>query len=87
MRALLWIVGLFALAVGLTVAARYSPGYVLLVLPTHRVELSVNLAVVLLLLARSSSSTCWSRTLLLTLDMPARAPPVPPRPAARAGAA
>ena len=54
MRVLLWVVGLFALAVGITVAARYSAGYVLLVLPTHRVELSVNLAVVLLL-ARGSA--------------------------------
>lgn len=50
MRALLWIVGLFSLAVALTVAARYSPGYVLMVLPTHRVEISLNLAVVVLLL-------------------------------------
>ena len=38
MRALLWVIGLFALAVALPVAARYFPGYVLLVLPAHRVK-------------------------------------------------
>ena len=72
MRALLWIVGLFALAVGLTAAARYSPGYVLLVLPFHRVELSLNLAVVLLLGAFVAAYVLV-RALGLTLAMPARA--------------
>jgi HemY protein len=72
MRLLLWLIGLFALAVGLTVAARYNSGYVLLVLPTHRVELSVNLAVILLLLAFVAFYVL-ARTLLLALDMPARA--------------
>src|ERR1700693_2815827 len=72
MRALLWIVGLFALAVALTVAARYSPGYVLLVLPSHRVEVSLNLAVVLLLLGFVVAYVVV-RALTLTLTMPARA--------------
>ena len=72
MRALLWIVGLFALAVALTVAARYSPGYVLLVLPSHRVEVSLNLAVVLLLLGFVVAYVLV-RALTLTLAMPARA--------------
>lgn len=72
MRALLWIVGLFALAVGLTVAARYSPGYVLVVLPFHRVELSLNLAIVLLLGAFAAAYVLV-RALGLTLAMPARA--------------
>lgn len=72
MRALLWIVGLFALAVALTVAARYSPGYVLLVLPSHRVEISLNLAVVLLLLGFVVAYVLV-RALTLTLTMPARA--------------
>ena len=48
MKALLWIIGLFALAVALPVAARYFPGYVLLVLPSHRVELSLSFAAILL---------------------------------------
>jgi HemY protein len=71
-RALLWIVGLFALAVTLTAAARYSPGYVLLVLPFHRVELSLNLAVVLVLTAFIVTYVLV-RALSLTLGIPARA--------------
>ncbi len=72
MRALLWIVGLFALAVALTAAARYSPGYVLLVLPFHRVEVSLNLAIALVLGAFVAAYLVV-RTLGLTLAMPARA--------------
>jgi len=72
MRALLWIVGLFALAVMLTVAARYSPGYVLVVLPSHRVEVSLNLAAVLLL-AGFVVAYVVVRALGVTLAMPARA--------------
>jgi len=71
-RALLWLVGLFALAVTLTAAAHYSPGYILLVLPFHRVELSLNLAVVLVL---SGFVVAYAlvRALSLTLQIPARA--------------
>jgi HemY protein len=49
MRGLIWFLGLLALAVGLALAARYNEGYVLLVLPPWRVELSLNLLIVLLL--------------------------------------
>lgn len=72
MRALLWIVGLFALAVALTVAARYSPGYVLLLLPSHRVEVSLNFAVVLGLLGFVVTYVLV-RALSLALTMPIRA--------------
>jgi HemY protein len=51
MRALFWILALFAAAVGLTLAARYDTGYVLLVLHPWRIELSLNLLVLLLLLS------------------------------------
>ncbi len=51
MKALFWVVAICALAVGLVVAARYNTGYVLLLLPPYRVELSLNLMVVLLFLA------------------------------------
>jgi HemY protein len=71
-RALLWLVGLFALAVALTAAARYSLGYVLLVLPFHRVELSLNLAIVLVLTAFIVAYVLV-RGLSLTLRIPARA--------------
>jgi HemY protein len=72
MRWLIWLIGLFALAVSLTVAARYSTGFVLLVFPTHRVELSVNFAVVLLLLAFIAFFFVV-RLVSLALGMPARA--------------
>jgi len=49
MKALLWLLALAALAVGLTVASRYSSGYVLVVLPPYRAELSVNLLVLLVI--------------------------------------
>ncbi len=72
MRALLWIVALFALAVALTVAARYSPGYVLVVLPTHRVELSLNFAVVIAALGFLGAYVVV-RAMSVMLAMPARA--------------
>jgi HemY protein len=50
MRALFWVIAIFALGAGLVVAARYYPGYVLLVWPPYRVELSASLLLVLLLL-------------------------------------
>ena len=50
MRGLFWIVGLFAVAVGVVLAARYNNGYVLLVLPPWRAELSLNLAILMALL-------------------------------------
>lgn len=47
MRALIWLVGLAAVAVALVLAARYNHGYVLVVLPPWRTELSFNFAVLL----------------------------------------
>jgi HemY protein len=47
MRALLWLLTLAALAVGLSLAARYNDGYVLLVMAPWRVELSLNLLILL----------------------------------------
>jgi len=43
MRAVFWLLILAALAVGLSLAARYNDGYVLLVLPPWRAEVSLNL--------------------------------------------
>jgi HemY protein len=48
MRGLLWLLTLAALAVGLSLAARYNAGYALLVLPPWRIELSLNLLLLLL---------------------------------------
>jgi len=47
-RALLWFLTLAALATGLALVARYNDGYALLVLPPWRIELSLNLLIVLL---------------------------------------
>ena len=49
MRALLWVVVIAGLAAGLVAAARYNPGYALVVLPPYRLELSLNLLVMLAL--------------------------------------
>jgi HemY protein len=48
---LFWVILIAALATAITLAARYQPGYVLIVVPPYRVELSLGLLVVLLVLA------------------------------------
>ena len=48
MRGLLWLLGLFALAAILAVAGRYNEGYALLVWPPYRIQISLNLLIVLL---------------------------------------
>ena len=53
MKGLLWVLALFALAVGISLAAHVNDGYVLLVLPPYRAEISLNLAILLLLEHRS----------------------------------
>ncbi|MFL6582556.1 MAG: heme biosynthesis protein HemY [Burkholderiales bacterium] len=71
MRALLWAIGLFAVAVGFVIAARYNNGYVLIVLPLWRAELSLNLAIAL-------ACVCFIlgyvavRTVIATATMPSR---------------
>ena len=50
MRGLLWVLGLFALAVGISLAVHVNEGYVLLVVPPYRGEISLNLAIMLLIL-------------------------------------
>lgn len=45
---LLWIVGLFALAVGLTLFAQVNTGYALLFVPPWRIELSLNVFIIML---------------------------------------
>ena len=50
MRRLLWLLALCALAVGISLAARFNEGYLLLVLPPYRAEISLNMGIVLLVL-------------------------------------
>lgn len=49
MRAAFWLLALFALAVALTLAARVDEGYVIVVYPPWRMELSFMLGLMLLL--------------------------------------
>jgi HemY protein len=51
MKSLFWILVLFALAVGVSLVMRFNEGYVLLVLPPYRAEISFNLAVLVAVLA------------------------------------
>ncbi|BCL76748.1 porphyrin biosynthesis-like protein [Jeongeupia sp. HS-3] len=46
MRALLWLIALFALAVGLTLFAQLNTGFALLFVPPWRVEISLNVFIV-----------------------------------------
>jgi HemY protein len=71
MRALLWLLTLGALAVGLALAAQYNDGYALLVLPPWRVELSLNLLVVLVVVGFLLGYLLL-RAISLTLALPAR---------------
>lgn len=71
MRTLLWLLTLAALAVGLALAARYNNGYVLLVLPPWRVELSLNL-MILLQVAGFSLLYLMTRVVSHALRLPGR---------------
>lgn len=71
MKALLWVLGLFAVAVGLVMAARYNNGYVLVVLPPWRAELSLNLAIIIAL-AIFLLAYAVVRTVIVTATMPSR---------------
>ena len=71
MRALIWLVGLAAAAVALVLAARYNHGYVLVVMPPWRIELSFNFAV-LLAVAASAGLYVAMRAVTIAITMPAR---------------
>lgn len=51
MRALLWLIGIFALAVGLVILARYNDAYALFVWAPWRLHISLNLLAILTVLA------------------------------------
>ena len=69
MKFLLWLLGLFALAVALTLAA-HNPGYVLLVYAPYRIEMSLSLFVVGLL-ALFVLGYLALRLLIAALNLPA----------------
>ena len=70
MKTLFWILAILAAAVALTLAAKHNSGYVLLVYPPYRVELSLNLLVTLLLAAFATGYGAL-RLALHTLNLPA----------------
>jgi HemY protein len=71
-KGLFWIVSLFALAVAMAVGAQQNEGYVLLVVPPYRAEVSLNL-LILAFLALLLVSYAVLRGLSLTLGLPRRA--------------
>ncbi len=71
MRLLFWVLAIFAVAAGLVVAARYNTGYALLVFPPYRVELSLNL-LVLLVLGSAVLAYLVLRVAAATVALPAR---------------
>lgn len=71
MRALIWIIAIFALAAGVAMLAGANEGYVLLVLPPWRAQASLNLVVVALLLGFFSVYFLL-RLFSKALDLPGR---------------
>ena len=69
MRVLLWILLIFALAVGFTLAGKFDPGYAVLVYPPYRIELSLTLLVVLFL-ALVVLGDMFARIADVTLHLP-----------------
>lgn len=71
MRWLFWIIGLAAAATALTLLGGFNEGYVLIALPGQRIELSLNLAVILLLLGFITAYALL-RLLFTAIDLPSR---------------
>ncbi|WP_234406304.1 hypothetical protein [Methylobacillus glycogenes] len=51
MRVLIWILLILALAIGVSLIVGSNEGYVLIVRPPYRLELSLNLLLILVILA------------------------------------
>lgn len=71
MRWLFWLLGLFALAVALALAMRFNTGYVLVVSPPYRAELSLNLFI-FGVVAAIGVAYLLLRFVLGALELPAR---------------
>ena len=72
MKGLFWILALFALAVGISLAFNINEGYLLLVLPPYRTEISLNLAIIALVLGFALLYG-FVRAAAMTLSLPQRA--------------
>jgi HemY protein len=71
MKSLFWILALFALAVGISLAMHVNEGYVLLVLPPYRAEISFNFAILLIVLGFGAFYV-FLRALALASSLPRR---------------
>ncbi len=71
MKGLFWVLALFGLAVAVALGARVNDGYLLLVLPPYRAEVSLNLFI-LALVALVLVFYVALRTLALTFGLPKR---------------
>ncbi|NMG44837.1 heme biosynthesis protein HemY [Aromatoleum toluvorans] len=71
MRALIWLIGIFALAAGVAMLANVNDGYVLVVLPPWRIQLSLNLLIVGLIVAFLSAYVVL-RMIRRTMALPGR---------------
>ncbi|HRH13278.1 MAG TPA: heme biosynthesis HemY N-terminal domain-containing protein [Azonexus sp.] len=71
MKGLFWVLALFGLAVAVALGARVNDGYVLLVLPPYRAEVSLNLFI-LVLVGLILVIYMTLRTLALTFGLPKR---------------
>ena len=71
MKGLFWVIALFGLAVAVALGAQVNDGYVLLVLPPHRAEVSLNLFI-LALIGLILVLYTTLRTLALTFGLPKR---------------
>lgn len=71
MRLFLWLLALMAAAIGIAVTARFNPGNVVLFYPPHRIDLSLNLFV-LLMAALFGFLYLIVGAVRSTLQMPAR---------------
>lgn len=70
MRALLWLIGIFALAVALAIVARYNDAYALFVWSPWRLHISLNLLAILALVAFFVGYS-GLRIVIRTLELPA----------------
>lgn len=71
MRYFLWLVLLFAIAIGLAVGARFNPGNVVFFYPPYRVDMSLNLFIVLVAVSFYLLHLLWN-AIRATREMPGK---------------
>lgn len=70
-RGLFWLLALFGLAAAVALAARYNEGYLLLVMPPYRLEISLNLMIGALLVG-FVATYALVRSVVALIGLPAR---------------